>query len=740
MSYIRDNHEEKTSYQTSNEFFPEIDFGQDVVMCYGANDTLADRVKQYRDRGYVVHFMTGISWGGNEEFLNGKFDGLDHHDCGQREESGELVGHGSEDPYICPSVAFSDYKLAKLKMAVDAGVEAIHVEEPEFWNRSGWSQAFKREYELYYREPWRDPLTDADTAWRCAKLKAYLYKRTIGRVSAAVKEYALVKYGRVVRFYVPTHSLINYTQWKIISPESLLLDIPSVDGYITQIWTGTSRERNAYEGVIRERTFETAYLEYGVMQELVRGTDRRLWFLHDPIEDNPLYGWDDYEYNYFKTVTASLLHPRINDYEVCPWPQRFIRNTYPRDSDSGTHIPADYRTELVNIFQALGDMESCDYDEGLRVGIAMSDTSLYERTLPRTEKTALAAAGTAFKSGAVLSETQQTRDDFMNKLFTDPDREPQLESQYIVSAGFPQFYGLALPLLKHGIPLRPVVIDNCLRYSGCLDELDVLVLSYEFIKPLSPAVDLAIADWVRRGGKLIYVGDDSDIYHGIREWWTAGKKKYSSPRQHLFELLSGEISDGSTVKCGEGALTYYRMKPCRITYSHEAAEEYRAIFDSALRFSGIEPIHRDYLLQHRGPYIAAAVMDESVNSEPLVLNGLFADMYTPELDIITQKTLKPDENTLLFDLSKIPDDEPRVIGTGARIFALDIHDCRAEVRARAAAGTRTNIRLRLPFAAKSAAVSGGKDRIRIDLRPDSLSRTVLLSFMGTSEDIVITIE
>ena len=133
------------------------------------------------------------------------------------------------------------------------------------------------------------------------------------------------------RFYVPTHSLLNYTQWKIVSPEASLTEVPTVDGYIAQIWTGTSRERNAYEGVIKERTFETAYLEYGVMQELVKGTGRRMWFLHDPIEDMDFYDWDDYRYNYLKTVSASLLHPKINTFEVCPWPRRIFGGKYPKN-------------------------------------------------------------------------------------------------------------------------------------------------------------------------------------------------------------------------------------------------------------------------------------------------------------------------------------------------------------------------------------------------------------------------
>ena len=132
---------------------------------------------------------------------------------------------------------------------------------------------------------------NCENRYRASALKVYLYRRLIGEVSAGVKAYAKSR-GRDLAFYVPTHSLVNYTQWKILSPEGTLLDVPTVDGCIAQVWTGTSRAGNVYHGHYGERVFETAFLEYGIMQELVRGTGRRMWFLHDPVEDNPQYTWE----------------------------------------------------------------------------------------------------------------------------------------------------------------------------------------------------------------------------------------------------------------------------------------------------------------------------------------------------------------------------------------------------------------------------------------------------------------
>ena len=242
-------------------------------MVYGIDPTMPERIRQYREKGYVIHLMTGIAWGEYQEYLDGKWDGRKHWDEGQVDRNGKDVIHNPTVPYMVPTVSFSEYLTDRLKVAVDAGVEAIHVEEPEFWDKSGYSEAFKREYEIYYKEPWKPQHESLDAQYKCARLKAYLYKRTIDRVSAALKEYAKVTYQKgSAASIVPTHSLLNYTQWKIMSPEAELISIPTVDGYIAQIWTGTSREANVYEGVYKERTFETAYLEYGVMQELVKGT------------------------------------------------------------------------------------------------------------------------------------------------------------------------------------------------------------------------------------------------------------------------------------------------------------------------------------------------------------------------------------------------------------------------------------------------------------------------------------
>ena len=57
---------EKTAFQTSSPWMPQIDVRSDIAIVYGAGNrpgmTFEQRVKSWRDKGYQTDFMTGIAW------------------------------------------------------------------------------------------------------------------------------------------------------------------------------------------------------------------------------------------------------------------------------------------------------------------------------------------------------------------------------------------------------------------------------------------------------------------------------------------------------------------------------------------------------------------------------------------------------------------------------------------------------------------------------------------------------
>lgn len=755
MAYIRKKEEELTGYQEGAHYSPAIDLDCDFIMVYGIDDSMPQRIREFREKGYVIQLMTGIAWGQYQKYLNGEVDGRKHWDEGQKARGDVDVIHNPTVPYMVPAISFADFLIGRLKKAVDSGVVAIHVEEPEFWDRSGYSKAFQREYEIYYREPWQAQHESLDVRYKSARLKAYLYARTIDRVSSALKEYAKVTYGRDLRFYVPTHSLLNYTQWKIISPESMLIDLPGVDGYIAQIWTGTSRTPNVYEGVCRERTFEMAYLEYSIMQELVKGSGRRMWFLNDPVEDLPSYTWENYEYNYVKTATASLLHPNVWHYEICPWPTRVFTGKFPRfqprikekietsfETEESKPIPAHYATLLSSFFQMFGDMDQKEWSyegAGSEVGLVMSDTGLYQRTFPdgivngRTLDTRLDEV-TAKNTGNKVDAQKE------KQLMQEIGQDPSLMLDFIQSGAFPNFYGMALPLLKYGLTLSTVQLENVSRFAGYLDDKKVLILSYEYIKPANPSLNASLVSWVMSGGTLLYIGDGSDPYHAISSWWR--KAGYENPAQHLFELLGlgREPKDGEYT-VGKGRVQVWNRKPASLCLTKEAADEYRTLVKRLLSKLGITWTYRNDLTLHRGPYIISAVMDESVSDKPKCFDGLFADMLDNRYALVRHTEIPCDHSCILFDFSRIEGESFRVIGTTARIEDAQVTGSQAVFTMKTADNIQVYSRIRLPKKVVCAsAIDEDGQSVPVSCEWDATTRTVLLGYLSHARKVTVTAE
>ena len=252
---------ERTCFQTHARWDPMLQLRSDVAVCYGVDRTLPERIAQWKGQGYIPHLMTGVSWGQYQDYLYGRFDGVRHVDEAQTDRNGHVISHGGDVYYMSPGESFGKFLCQGVKRAMDAGAEAIHLEEPEFWVRAGYSKGFQREWKSYYHEDWIPPHTSPDAQYRASMLKYYLYRRALKQVFDFVKE-ENARTGRHVKCYVPTHSLINYAHWKIVSPESSLMEV-GADGFIAQVWTGTARRRtsigaSAASGRSRRRSSNTA--------------------------------------------------------------------------------------------------------------------------------------------------------------------------------------------------------------------------------------------------------------------------------------------------------------------------------------------------------------------------------------------------------------------------------------------------------------------------------------------------
>lgn len=703
---------EKTAFQTGQPWKPTTDVRADVSIVYGVGGnpsekrsglTFEERVQSWRDKGYTTHFMTGIAWGEYQDYFTGKWDGKWHLDEGQVTMKGDTIWHGHLVPYIVPSENFIKYmKEQHIKRVIDAGIDAIYLEEPEFWARGGYSDAFKREWKEYYGFDWRPQHESAENTYLSNKLKYHLYYRALNECFTYAKEYGKSK-GMDVRCYVPTHSLVNYSQWQIVSPEASLASLPCVDGYIAQVWTGTSREPNYFNGVAKERVFETAFLEYGCMESMTAPTGRKVFFLTDPIEDWPR-DWADYKKNYQATFTAKLLYPNNNNYEVMPWPDRIYEGLYRKSADSEEKalIPRFYSTQMQVMINTLNNMPLSDNKVSGSSGISvlMANSLMFQRA-PQP------VAG---------------YDD------------PQLSN----------FYGQALPFLKRGVPVHLLHLEN-VSYPETWENTKVLLMTYSNMKPLDKETHKYIAEWVKNGGVLVYSTRDTDPFQTVQEWWNQDTEKYKTPSGHLFSLMGidKEAKEGEYTY-GKGTVRVIRQDPKEFVLKADADNEYvttvKRLYEEKANAGNLQFKNNFYL--ERGYYDLVSVLDEGmISNDPYIIKGRLIDLFDPELPVLSEKVITPGEQAYLVNIDRVKDQsKPQVLCGAARVYDEKTTKNSYSFIAKSPINTTNVMRVLLPQKPEQVTVSDAKGQTLADAIYiwDDVSRTCLLKFENAPEGIQVS--
>jgi hypothetical protein len=520
----------RTSFQEGGPYRPEIAAPTDAVLAYTQNP---DIIAGWADKGYTVQTMGGFR--ATETYMK------EHPGEVQKDVNGSPITIGGNSYYMIPTLARIELAKQFYTMALGAGSTAICPEEPEIWARAGYSDAFKAEWQARYGTPWLAPHSSIDARYKAEQLKAYLTRR---QIESILDEAQKVKPSATRMLAV--HSPVTYYDWAITLPHYSLLMIPSLQEIIGQVWTGTARTAARSAGVRAERTFEVGFLEYSSLFNLTRGTGKRMWFLMDPVEDNPDLPMEDYQRNYERTLAAALMFPAIDSYEVMPWPGRI----YDR-------VPSGYATIVNTVVGTLAEMWR--YPNGQVV------------------------AGSP-GIGTFIADSMGWQ------------REEPYRSDY------DGFYALTLPLVQHGVPVDVLSLDRA-HEVGYLNRNRTLLLSYDYLKPAGPEANRALADWTRRGGTLILFGG-TDAYNDLQDaWWK--KAGYAAPYDDLFIQLGLRATrmarppailtpvDLKTVLTSDGGSTRRR-------YTIDLTPFTRRNGNAAVRFEDITP--QDGL----GPALAAA--------------------------------------------------------------------------------------------------------------------------------------
>ena len=389
----------------------------------------------------------------------------------------------------------------KLRDMVSRSNWSVGFVEPEMFRYGGYGTAYKELWNLKYDEAWVDPNATVRSIFMSQRLNVWTHSNAIKMYASYVNE----KEGKTEHLYsLAPHSTLAYATYPggITDGFVHMMGTGQVETVTGQTWSNTIINHVRYAGVGERRTFLNAYVEYGTYLDAVNYYGTYFYALCDPMSDTYKQESEDYWRQLcHEQLVASLMYPEINRWEFI-WTNRSFMNVSP-----------DYRSEQLNIHNAMMDISGKEFS--LTAG----------------------TPGITYLLGDTLT-------------WQSPDKPAYGENAY------DGFWGVAAPIVYDGIPLRTMAMELITKPED-LENVSVLIVSYDNQKPLYEELNVAIAEWVKQGGTLLYLGGP-DEYLTIPEAWWNQEGKGGSPTANLLSHLG--VADSISVKTYAGGVQALNWK------------------------------------------------------------------------------------------------------------------------------------------------------------------------------------
>lgn len=595
----------KTFFQTNIPYDPRVAIAVDAIVVHRHGDSppsLSRALDSWKDKGFIVGRMFFADSDATNAYWKGKWDGTPHEDEVERDAQGKPVLCSGVRPYMLPTEGWARHLEEMILHSIDAGTVAVLPEEPLGHVHTGYEEAFKPLWQQRYGQPWQPENASAEARYLTGQLKAELYMQLEARLARLTKARAK-ELGRDITFLMPVHAIYSNRASHLTAPMGMAADVPEIDGYVGQVWTGPVNWCLANYSSPDKSFFASAYALYDYFMALTLGGNKKLWLLADPVEDDPNHTWAEFEQWYRHCLAAKLMFPGTAAYEVMPWPDRIFMPGYAMGG--GTPAPERYRSALLSAVQVLQEVPPGGrwfnrFDAALepaklpRIGVAVADSLLWEY-----------------------------------------DRPPILDG----------IYGLLLPLINRGIPVAACVMERA-GEKDYLRGFDVIVLSYEVFKPQAESMNVALASYVRQGGVLVVLGEPGGL-KGDLFWWN--KQGESSPLQNLCNRLDVTIDDGDR-HVDRGWCIRRGISPRQFATPATANEQYLPLLQHALSKAGSgKPLpEAPAFCMRRGPFVIVHALSQS-----LTLPGRYVDVLDADLPVIDGVHLAPGESGVYKDATAI---------------------------------------------------------------------------------------
>jgi hypothetical protein len=415
---------------------------------------------------------------------------------------------------------------------------------------------------------------------------------------------------------------ITGEELQFFNPESLSFykrlqspDLSGIQGKIDLNWF--SANSTAAESPVFQ--FKKAFLKGSYFKNLIRFTQKPLWFNIELPTSNDHLNWPDLWAACQQTMVALLMHPEITGFHF-------------------QQIAEQAKNEKQTV-------QNVHLNQNLFAGMALFNNILH-------------------------SINQFEPDDFI--WFSAINHVGQLVSQSIYlpadSVRLEQADELASALLSCGIPAERLILERC-NTREYLNGYRILFLDYNQLQTPTLTINDNIAHWVRTGGVLIIAGGKELTKNTAPNWWQ--KLNFATPMAHLLHRLKMPSAPGEKFyKSGKGNVIFKRDGFVHSENQQIRLTEVRSLLEEAV-FSVQDALYllkpQNYLCLYRGPLVLAAVMPDAENKKMLEIPGTYIDCLAPSCPLIDEKIVAAGEVALLFNLKKFQNKRNEVILSNSKI-------------------------------------------------------------------------
>ena len=350
-------------------------------------------------------------------------------------------------------------------------------------------------------------------------------------------------------------------------------------------------------------------------------------------------------------------------------------------------------------------------------------------------------------------------------------------------------YGICAPLLRDGIPVKMKAMEQ-ISTKDDLKGVNLLLVSFDSSVPLSEEVNIAIADWVKAGGTMLYVAGQND-YWDIDDYffWADDKTPLTNLLGHLglgsikvnteginlsavltssdsdlaaaFKdvkvpasynrysvtftgaakpiLRSGAVTLGFEESVGKGHVVMVGLPSALYAGVEGGSTFMRALTAYALQYTDFEYASTSLMVTERGNYTIAHAFGEDE-----YLEGEYIDLFDSNLTILNDPDVPKDDSVILYDISSIKRDIPRLGYTSGEVLSLVESAAKTTIKMTSAANVNVSIRMLLPkgiYPEKATATGAdGKEYPLLAYFYDKENSSCLFKVDGNSDAITVDFE